>query len=287
LGPEWVIEQGTLEFFEASGFFSVVSESLFSRGNGSTGPKVVHSWSFVEQGKKGYIMSGQMYYQSERVAVAQGEFVRRVYNWMGLGLATTAVVSLFTASSPTLLAFILGNPFVFFGLIIAELGMVIGLSAGINRMQAVTAVFVFFLYSALNGLTLSAVLIAYTRASIASTFFVSAGTFGAMSLYGYTTQRDLTSWGSFLTMGLIGIILASLVNFFFRSQSIYWLVTYVGIIVFVGLAAYDAQKIKAMALQDFGDEESERKGSVIGALQLYLDFINLFLLLLRVLGRRR
>jgi hypothetical protein len=231
-------------------------------------------------------MNDQVYRRSERVEAAQGDFVRRVYNWMGLGLALTAVVSLYTASSPSLLAFIFGTPMLFFGLIIAELGLVIGLSAGINRMQATTAGFMFFLYSALNGLTLSAVLIAYTSASVASTFFVTAGTFGAMSFYGYTTRRDLTSWGSFLTMGLIGIVLASLVNFFFKSEAIYWMVTYAGIIVFVGLTAYDAQKIKAMALQGFGDEESERKGAIIGALQLYLDFINLFLMLLRLLGRR-
>lgn len=232
-------------------------------------------------------MNERIVYGREQVAAAQGEFVRKVYNWMGLGLALTAVVAFYTASSPGLLGFIFGSPMVFFGLIIAELGLVMALSAGINRMQATTAGIMFFVYSALNGLTLSAVLIAYTRASIASTFFVTAGTFGAMSLYGYTTQRDLTSWGGFLTMGLIGVILASLVNFFFKSPAIYWLVTYAGIIVFVGLAAYDAQKIKAMALEGFGDAESERKGAIIGALKLYLDFVNLFLLLLRIFGSRR
>lgn len=232
-------------------------------------------------------MNQQVFYRAEQAAATQGAFVRKVYNWMGLGLATTAVVSLYIASNPTLLAWIFGKPMIFFGLILAELGLVIALSAGINRMQAATATFMFFLYSALNGVTLSAIFIAYTSASIANTFFVSAGTFGAMSLYGYTTKRDLTSWGSFLTMGLIGVILASVVNFFFKSEAIYWLVTYAGIIVFVGLAAYDAQRIKAMALQGFGDEQSERKGAVIGALQLYLDFINLFLLLLRIFGKRR
>ena len=127
----------------------------------------------------------------------------------------------------------------------------------------------------------------YTRASIASTFFVTAGTFGIMSVYGYTTKKDLTSWGSFLFMGLIGIILASLVNFFLKSESIYWVITYAGVIVFVGLTAYDTQKIKEMGIQGFADSESERKGAVIGALQLYLDFINLFLMLLRIFGRQR
>lgn len=232
-------------------------------------------------------MNDQFYYPRERTALAQGEFIRRVYNWMGLGLATTAVVSLYTASSQAMLTFIFGTPMVFFGLIIAELALVMALSAGINRVQASTAIVMFFAYSALNGLTLSAIFIAYTRASIANTFFVSAGTFGAMSLYGYATKKDLSSWGSFLFMGLVGIIIASLVNLFLHSEAIHWIVTYAGVIVFVGLTAYDTQKIKAMAIGGFGDEESERKGAVIGALQLYLDFINLFLMLLRIFGRRR
>ena len=225
--------------------------------------------------------------QRERVAEVQSEFIRRVYNWMGIGLATTAIVAMFTASSPTLINLIFGTPMVFFILIIGQLGLVIALSAAINRLQASTASLMFFLYSALTGLTLSAIFLAYTQASIASTFFITAGTFAAMSIYGYTTKRDLTSWGSFLFMGLIGIILASVVNMFMRSEAIYWVVTYGGILVFVGLTAYDSQKIKQMAAQGFGDAEMERKGAVIGALRLYLDFINLFLLLLRLFGRRR
>jgi uncharacterized protein len=233
------------------------------------------------------MMNDSMYYRSEGVTAVQSEFVRSVFNWMGIGLATTAVVSYFTASSPAMLSLIFGTPMVFFGLIIAELGLVIALSAAIDRMQSSTAALMFFIYSALNGLTLSVIFLAYTRASIASTFFVTAGTFGAMSIYGYTTKRDLTSWGSFLFMGLVGIILASLVNFFLNSEAIYWLVTYAGIIVFVGLTAYDSQSIKAMAVRGFADQESERRSSVIGALRLYLDFINLFLMLLRIFGRRR
>ena len=204
-----------------------------------------------------------------------------------MGLATTAVVSLYTASSPTMLQFIFGTPMVFVGLIIAELALVLALSAGINRVQSSSAVAMFFIYSALNGLTLSAVFLTYTSASIASTFFVTAGTFGIMSVYGYTTKKDLTSWSSFLFMGLIGIVLASLVNIFLKSESIYWVITYAGVIVFVGLTAYDTQKIKQLGLQGFADSESERKGAVIGALQLYLDFINLFLMLLRIFGRQR
>lgn len=225
------------------------------------------------------------YMERGRVSAVQSEFVRRVYNWMALGLALTAVTSLYTASSG-MIQFLFGNPMTLLVLIIAELGIVVALSAAINRISASTATFMFFLYAFLNGLTLSAIFLVYTRASIANTFFVTAGTFAIMSIYGYTTNRDLTSWGSFLTMGLIGIILASLVNFFFNSPQIYWLITYAGIIIFVGLAAYDAQQIKAMAYAGFAGSEMERRGAVMGALKLYLDFINLFLLLLRLFGRR-
>lgn len=231
--------------------------------------------------------NSDMLYQKDRVAAAQGEFIRRVYNWMGLGLATTALVALYTASSPGLLGMILGKSLVFFGLIIGQLGLVIVLSAAIQRLQASTATLLFFLYSALTGLTLSVIFLAYTRASIASTFFVTAGTFGVMSFYGYTTQRDLTSWGSFLFMGLIGIILASVVNIFLHNETVYWVVTYAGILIFVGLTAYDTQTLKQMAVRGFADEETERKSAVMGALRLYLDFINLFLMLLRVMGNRR
>lgn len=225
--------------------------------------------------------------REQAAGATANEFIRSVYNWMGLGLGTTALVSLFTASSPALLNLVFGNQLVFFGLIVCELLLVVGLSGAINRLQASTAALMFFVYSALNGVTLAVIFLLYTQASIASTFFVTAGTFGAMSLYGYTTQRDLTSWGSFLFMGLIGVVLASLVNIFFHSETIYWLVTYCGIIVFVGLTAYDTQKIKQMAYQGFGDREVQRKGAVLGALRLYLDFINLFLMLLRLFGRRR
>jgi uncharacterized protein len=225
-------------------------------------------------------------YSRERAVSVQSEFIRRVYNWMGLGLAITAIVSMYISSSPAMVRMFFGNSFLFFGLILAELGLVVALSAAINRLQASTAAFMFFIYSALNGVTLSFVFLVYTRASIATTFFVTAGTFAAMSLYGYTTKRDLTAWGSFLFMGLIGVVLASLVNLFVHSEGIYWVITYCGVLVFVGLAAYDTQKIREMALRGFGDEESEKKGAVIGALRLYLDFINLFLMLLRIFGRR-
>ncbi len=229
----------------------------------------------------------QPYPQIQRVVAVQSDFVRRVYNWMGLGLAVTAIVSLFTASNPAVLQFVFGNQAIFFGIIIAELALVVALSAAIQRISAASAALMFFVYSALNGLTLAIIFLAYTKASIANTFFVTAGTFGAMSLYGYTTKKDLTSWGSFLFMGLVGVVLASLVNMFFKSESVSWIITYLGVIVFVGLTAYDTQAIKNMAAQGFGDAETAQKGAVIGALRLYLDFINLFLMLLRIFGRRR
>jgi len=187
----------------------------------------------------------------ERIAALQADFLRRVYNWMGLGLALTAVVAMGVASNPTALQLILGTPWLFFGLIIGELALVFTLSAALGRLRAATATLLFFVYAALNGLTLSVIFIVYTQASIAQTFFVTAGTFGAMSFYGYATKRDLASWGSFLFMGLIGIILASVVNIFLASPAMYWVITYAGIIVFVGLTAYDTQKLKEMALAGF------------------------------------
>lgn len=232
-------------------------------------------------------MDNSVTYQGEQTGAIQNEFIRRVYNWMGLGLATTAIAALVTVNTPALLKFVFGNQVVFFGLIIGELGLVIALSAAINKMRAATAMLMFFLFSAVNGLTLASIFLVYTRASIVSTFFITAGTFGAMSIYGYTTKKDLTSWGSFLVMGLFGIILASIVNLFFKSEAIYWAITYIGIFVFVGLTAYDTQKIKMYAIRGFAGEEQEKKAAVIGALRLYLDFINLFLMLLRIFGRRR
>ena len=224
-------------------------------------------------------------FQGERAAIAQTEFIRRVYNWMALGLAFTAITALYAVSSGLVYS-ILKTPMVMILLIVGEFGLVIALSAAIGKFQSSTALFMFFGYAFLNGLTLSTIFLVYTKASIASTFFITAGTFAAMSVYGYTTRRDLTSMGSFMMMGLIGIIIASLVNIFFRSPAFYWLITYAGIAIFVGLTAYDAQKIKEMAYRGFSGSEEERKGAVIGALRLYLDFINLFLLLLRIFGRR-
>jgi FtsH-binding integral membrane protein len=196
-------------------------------------------------------------------------------------------MALLTVQSETILEFVFSNKFVYLGLIVAQLGLVIWLSARIAAMSAMTATLIFLGYSMLTGLTLSVVFLAYTASSLASTFFVTAGTFGAMCLYGATTKRDLTGLGSFLTMGLIGMVIASVVNMFLQNSTFYWITTYIGVIIFVGLTAYDAQKIKAMSVVALEGGESEQKGAILGALRLYLDFINLFLLLLRVMGKRR
>jgi FtsH-binding integral membrane protein len=223
----------------------------------------------------------------EQAEELQRAFIVKVYGWMMAGLMLTGVMSFLTISSPQILELVFSDKLVYFGLIIAQLGLVVWLSARIERMSAMTATMVFMGYSALTGITLAAVFLAYTRSSIASTFLVTGGMFGVMSLYGMTTKRDLTGMGSFMMMGLIGMVLASLVNLFFRNEMVYWISTYIGIIIFVGLTAYDTQKIKAMSALSLTDAESEQKGAIIGALRLYLDFINLFLLLLRVMGRRK
>lgn len=217
----------------------------------------------------------------------QRSFIVRVYGWMCLALSVTALVALYTASSPALIRAIFGNRLLFFGLILGELFLVGYLAAAVQKMSSLTATLVFLGYSGLNGLTLSLLFLVFTAESLASTFFITAGTFGIMSAYGYFTKRDLTSWGNLLFMGLIGVVIASLVNLFFNNKTIYWVTTYIGILVFVGLTAYDTQKIKNMNIIGNEGTEEDRKEAVMGALALYLDFINLFLLLLRITGRRK
>jgi FtsH-binding integral membrane protein len=221
--------------------------------------------------------------------VIVNSFIRSVYNWMAIGLALTGFVAYYVSNSQTMQNIIFGNPMVFYGLIIGELVMVFYLSARVNKMQASTATALFVLYAALNGATLSAVFLAYTKSSITSTFFVCAGTFVAGSVYGWTTKKDLTSFGSFLFMGLIGIIIASVVNLFLKSSGMSMIISYIGVFLFIGLTVYDTQRLKNMALtQPAGLEAGVvRKGAIIGALSLYLDFINLFLMLLRIMGDRR
>jgi len=212
-------------------------------------------------------------------------FMRGVYGWMCLGLLVTAMASVYVVSSPALMQAVFGNQILFFGLIIAELALVVGLSAAINRLSAGTASSLFLLYSALNGVTLSAVFIIYAKATIFKAFLVSGGMFGAMSLYGLMTRRDLTSMGSFLFMGLIGIVIASIVNIFTKSAMMDFIISCVGVLVFTGLTAYDTQKLKVMGeMAPADDATAVRRGTVLGALTLYLDFINLFLMMLRLFG---
>jgi FtsH-binding integral membrane protein len=220
---------------------------------------------------------------ADQIVIAQNTLIRQVYAWMGGGLLITALLAMVTISSPVLLNLVLGNRLVFYGLIIGELGLVITISRAINKLGASMASLLFILYAALNGVTMSVIFAIYTAESITSTFVITAATFGTMSAYGYLTKRDLTRWGSFLFMGLIGVVIASVVNIFTRSSSAAWIISAVGVIVFTGLTAYDTWKIKAMATA--GAEG--RKPAILGALTLYLDFINLFLMLLRLLGNRR
>ncbi len=221
--------------------------------------------------------------------VRVNSFIQGVYNWMALGLGLTGLVAFFVANSPTLLQLIFGNKLIFFGLIIGELALVFTISSRVHKMEASTATKLFILYAALNGATLAVVFLSYTASSIASTFLICAATFGACSIYGMTTKRDLTSLGGFLFMGLIGIIIASVVNIFIGSSAVSMIVSYIGVFIFIGLTAYDTQRLKTMALtQPEGlDADVIRKGSILGALSLYLDFINMFLFMLHIFGGSR
>jgi FtsH-binding integral membrane protein len=212
-------------------------------------------------------------------------FLRKVYGWMFVGLGITAAVALAVSSSPTISQALFTNRFLFFGLMLAELGLVFYLSARVQKLAPGTAAGLFLLYSALNGLTLSFIFLAYTGTSIATTFFVTAGMFGALALYGTTTKRSLAGVGQFVFMGLIGVILASIVGMFWKSAGLQFVISIVGVIVFTGLTAWDAQRLKVMAAQV--PEGQYGSYSVVGALALYLDFINLFLFMLRFLGGRR
>ena len=212
-------------------------------------------------------------------------FLRKVYGWMFVGLGITAAVAYATASSPTVARAIFSNPIVFFGLVIAELGLVFFLSARVQKLAPATAAALFVGYSALNGLTLSMILLLYTGTSIASTFVVTAGMFGALALFGSVTKRSLAGVGQFAFMGLIGVILASLVGMFWHSAGLQFGISIIGVIVFTALTAWDAQRLKRWATMTPDGQTGSY--AVVGALSLYLDFVNLFLFLLRFLGNRR
>lgn len=211
--------------------------------------------------------------------------MKRVYVKMTLGLIVTALVSLFSASSTGYLTFLFNNRWFMWALVIAEFALVFGISGAINRMSSAVATALFYLFAAVNGAMLCTIFLAYSPGSIAKTFFITAGTFGAMSVYGYFTPNDLSRWGSFLFMALIGLIIASLVNIFMHSSTLDWIISIAGVIIFVGLTAWDTQQIKRMAMEMPGEHLGRL--ATLGALSLYLDFINLFLYLLRFFGNSR
>jgi FtsH-binding integral membrane protein len=212
--------------------------------------------------------------------------MRKVYVWMTLALVITGFTAYGVATSPGVQQAIFTNQILFWGLIIAEFALVIGVSAAINRLSLAMATLMFILYSVINGALLSSIFLIYTASSIATVFFITAGTFATMALIGYTTKTDLSSIGKYLFMALIGLIIATFVNFFIKSSGFDYILSYIGVLIFVGLTAYDSQKIKQMLLQAPDAGEGAQKIALLGALSLYLDFINLFLYLLRIFGRR-
>jgi FtsH-binding integral membrane protein len=221
------------------------------------------------------------------VSLAFPALMRKVYVWMALALAITGVTAFGVANSPNIMIAIYSNRAVFWGLIIAELALVFVVSGMINRLSLTTATLLFTLYSVLNGVVLSSIFVIYSGTSIAKVFFITAGTFAAMAVYGYTTKRDLSTMGRLMFMGLIGLIIASIVNLFIKSSGLDLILSYIGVIVFVGLTAWDTQKIKQMLAMQEDIDEGAQKIALVGALSLYLDFINLFLYLLRIFGGSR
>ncbi len=226
----------------------------------------------------------------ERELEMSGAFpvlMRKVYLWMTMALAITGITAYYIATNETLMMALVSNQMLFWGLAIGEIALVIGLSAAINKLSLTTATLMFLLYSVVNGATMSFIFLVYTASSIASVFFIAAATFAVMAVFGYFTKTDLSSMGKILLMALIGIIIASIVNVFTKSQGLAIILNYIGVLVFVGLTAYDSQKIKQMLSQAPDAGEGAQKLALLGALSLYLDFINLFLYLLRIFGDRR
>ncbi|MBQ7462078.1 MAG: Bax inhibitor-1/YccA family protein [Bacteroidaceae bacterium] len=239
-------------------------------------------------------MENQEFYYQElsaerqmKVSEAFPVLMRKVYTWMALALAITGMTAYYVATNETLMTSILTNKVLFYGLIIAEVGLVLGVSAAIGRLSALTATLLFILYSVINGATLSIIFLAYTASSIATVFFITAGTFAAMALIGYTTKTDLSSIGRIMFMALIGLIIATVVNIFLKSEGLTMILSYVGVIVFVGLTAWDTQKIKNMLMMAPDGGETAQKMALLGALTLYLDFVNLFIYMLQIFGKRR
>ncbi len=220
------------------------------------------------------------------LSLAFPALMRKVYVWMTLALVITGVVAYGVASSPTLLQAIFSNKILFWGIILGQFGLVFGISGAINRLSLSVATMLFVLYSILNGVMLSAIFVAYSPMVITKVFFITAGTFAAMATFGYFTKADLSGMGKILMMALIGLIIATVVNIFLKSSGLDMILSYVGVLIFVGLTAWDSQKIKMMLAQCEDMDEGAQKIALIGALTLYLDFINLFLYLLRIFGRK-
>ncbi|WP_289055807.1 Bax inhibitor-1/YccA family protein [Carboxylicivirga marina] len=227
------------------------------------------------------------YSRELEIAAEQQRFMIKVYAWMSFALIITGLVAKWTASIPALVNLIFSNEILFYGLLILEFILVASLVSVVKKISAQLATLIFIFYAFLNGVTLSAIFIAFTEESLATTFYITAGTFGIMSAYGYFTKSDLTKFGNLLLMGLIGLIVASVVNLFFHNEMLYWITTYIGVLIFVGLTAYDTQKIKQMNIIGNEGTDEDKKEAIMGALTLYLDFINLFLYLLRLFGRRK
>ena len=226
------------------------------------------------------------YYQhADDLSTKLSAVMKRVYVKMTLALIVTALVSLYAGTSFSFLNFYFTNRWMMWVLFGAEIAIVLGVSGGINKLSSTTASLLFYLFAVINGLALSPIFVVYTGASIAKTFFITAGVFGAMSVYGYFTSKDLSRWGSILTMALFGLIIVSVVNIFLKSTTMEWIISGAGVLIFIGLTAWDTQQIKQMALQ--APMETAGKLATLGALSLYLDFINLFLYLLRFFGNNR
>ena len=229
--------------------------------------------------------AGTLGYESQADAVTVAQFFNMVYAWMASGLALTAVIAWWVSTHPQILRSLgMGGLLV---LCIAELALVWTISAAVDKLSATAATALFLLYSALNGVTLSFIFLVYAHSTIAGAFVVTAGTFAAMSAYGYLTKRDLSGMGNFLFMALIGLIIASVVNIFWANSTLYWIVTYAGVLIFVALTAYDTQMLRHVAIQTSGNPAMASRYAINGALRLYLDFINLFLMILRILGNSR
>ncbi len=212
------------------------------------------------------------------------KYISKVYAWMCLGLLFTGVIAYLGSNSQALINFVYGSKYTIIGIFILQIGVVMYISARIAKINYATAVAGFLLYAGINGVIFSSIFILFDAKTLISVFAITAGTFAVMSAVGYFTKKDLTSFGRIMMMGLVGIIIASVVNFFMESATLYWIISYVGVAVFVGLIAYDTQKIKSYALIE--DAEMRKKASILGALALYLDFINLFIMLLRIFGSR-